>query len=94
LTAGSSRPGEELGKLRLVEPEPMKSLKDTLFNEKWHATTRSQSSRKDKIIHNKINRNDFSQPGRKGHKEWSSVSDLCDLCGLVVKFCPRFFVLS
>jgi hypothetical protein len=32
----------------------MKPLKDTLFNEKWHGTTRSQRSEKDKMIHGKI----------------------------------------
>jgi hypothetical protein len=32
----------------------MKPFQDPLFNEKWHERTRSQSSRKDKMIHNKI----------------------------------------
>ena len=32
----------------------MKPFQDPLFNEKWHERTRSQSSRKDKMIHHKI----------------------------------------
>jgi hypothetical protein len=46
----------------------MKPFQDALFNEKWHETTRSQSSGKDKMIHNKITKASVrAQPN--GHKE-------------------------
>jgi hypothetical protein len=36
----------------------------------------------------------FSQQGRKGHKERFSVSDLCGLCGLVVEISVVLFIFA
>jgi hypothetical protein len=46
----------------------------------------AKRKRRRRFLTGDIRGNDFLQQGRKGYKEGVFVSDLCGLCGLVVKF--------